>query len=87
VNAWNGGFVATVKVTAGGSAINGWNVAMNLGGSTVTSSWNTTRTGTGGTVQFANVSYNGRLNAAGSTEFGFQGTGSAPSGTPSCTAS
>jgi endo-1,4-beta-xylanase len=87
VNQWNGGFVVTVRVTAGG-AINGWNVAMTLpGGSAVTNAWNATRSGTGGSVSFANVSYNGRLNAGGTTEFGFQGTGTAPSGTPACTAS
>jgi hypothetical protein len=88
VNAWGGGFVATVRVTAGGSALTGWSVAMTLpSGTAVTNSWNTQATGTSGAVRFANASYNGRLNAGGSTEFGFQGTGTAPSGSPACTAS
>ncbi|GLX99885.1 endo-1,4-beta-xylanase [Actinoplanes sp. NBRC 101535] len=86
VNAWTGGFVATVKVTAGTAAITGWRVAATLpGGSAVTSTWNATAAGTSGTVTFTNASYNGRLTAGGSTEFGFQGTGTAPGTTPTCT--
>jgi endo-1,4-beta-xylanase len=38
-------------------------------------------------VRFANVSYNGRIAAGSSTEFGFQGTGAGPTATPACTAS
>ena len=87
VNSWNGGFVATVKVTAGGSAITGWNVGLTLpAGAAVTSAWNVTRTGTGGAVQFSNVAYNGTLGAGQSTEFGFQGTGAATGLTPTCRA-
>jgi hypothetical protein len=85
VNAWTGGFVATVKVTAGPAAINGWTVGLNLAsGAAVTSTWNANRSGTGGTQQFSNVTYNGRLGAGQSTEFGFQGTGSAGSLAPTC---
>ena len=87
VNSRNGGFVATVKVTAGASAITGWNVGLTLpAGTTVTSAWNVTRTGTGAAVQFANVAYNGALAAGQATEFGFQGTGSATGLTPTCRA-
>ncbi|MFI1994507.1 cellulose binding domain-containing protein [Actinoplanes sp. NPDC020271] len=86
-NAWTGGFVTTVRVTAGSSPVNGWSVAVTLpSGSAVTSSWNTQAAGSAGTVRFGNVSYNGQLAAGGSTEFGFQGTGTAPS-TAICTAS
>jgi endo-1,4-beta-xylanase len=86
VNAWTGGFVATVRVSAAG-AVNGWNVTMTLpSGTTVTGAWSTANSGTTGTVTFRNVDYNGRIAAGGSTEFGFQGTGAAPSGTPSCRA-
>ena len=55
---------------------------------TVTSAWNSSVTGSSGTVAFANLSYNGSVSAGGATAFGFQGTGSA-SGTVvnSCTAS
>ncbi|MEU4766539.1 endo-1,4-beta-xylanase [Actinosynnema sp. NPDC023794] len=88
LNSWNGGFVATVKVTAGSSGTNGWTVTTNLpSGASVTNSWNAERSGTTGAVQWRNVSYNGRLSAGMSTEFGFQGTGSASGITPTCAAS
>nr|MDT0662841.1 cellulose binding domain-containing protein [Micromonospora sp. DSM 115978] len=76
INQWNGGFVATVRVTAGSSRIGGWAVSVNLpSGATVTNTWNATRTGSGTAMRFTNVSYNGSLAAGQSTEFGFQGTG------------
>ncbi|GAA2577297.1 endo-1,4-beta-xylanase [Winogradskya consettensis] len=88
LNSWNGGYTATVKVTAGSAAVNGWAVTVNLpSGGAVTNAWNATSSGTSGTVTFANVSYNGQIPAGGSTEFGFQGTGSGPSATPTCRAS
>ncbi|MCA2214149.1 cellulose binding domain-containing protein [Jidongwangia harbinensis] len=88
VNAWTGGFVATVRVTAGPSAISGWNVGLTLpAGATVTNSWNANRSGTSGALQFSNVSHNGRLNAGQVVEFGFQGTGTSGTLTPTCTAS
>jgi endo-1,4-beta-xylanase len=77
-----------VRITAGSTALNGWSVALNLpSGSAVTNAWNAQASGTTGTVRFANVSYNGRVAAGGTTEFGFQGTGAAPNGAPVCTAS
>ncbi|MEU4442374.1 endo-1,4-beta-xylanase [Actinosynnema sp. NPDC050801] len=88
LNSWTGGFVATVKVTAGSSAINGWTVTTNLpSGVSVTNSWSADRSGNTGAVQWRNVSYNGRVAAGMSTEFGFQGTGSASGITPTCAAS
>jgi endo-1,4-beta-xylanase len=87
-NAWSGGFVTTVKVAAGSATLSGWSVSVTLpGGAAVTSAWNAQSSGTSGTVRFTNVSYNGRVVAGGSIEFGFQGTGTAPSGAPACTAS
>jgi endo-1,4-beta-xylanase len=87
LNSWNGGFVATVRVTAGSTPVNSWSVGLNLpSGAAVTNSWNADRTGTTGAVQFTSVSYNGRIAAGQSTEFGFQGTGSATGITPTCTA-
>ena len=82
LNQWNGGYVATVRVTAGSSPINGWTVSIPSAAN-VTNAWNTTRSGT----NFSNVSYNGRVNAGQTTEFGFQGTGTGPSGVGGCTAS
>ncbi len=85
VNAWNGGFVATVKVTAGAAGISSWNVGVTLAqGATVTNAWNANRTGTGNAAQFSNVSYNGRVGAGQSTEFGFQATGSSAGLNPTC---
>jgi endo-1,4-beta-xylanase len=87
LNQWAGGFVATVKVNAGASKLNGWTIGVTLpSGAAVTNSWNATATGSSGAVSFANVSYNGSVNAGASTEFGFQGTGVGPSATPTCTA-
>ncbi|MFF5077556.1 endo-1,4-beta-xylanase [Actinoplanes sp. NPDC000266] len=83
LNSWNGGFVATVRVTAGAAAISGWTVGIPLpAGGAITGIWNATNSG----GAFGNVSYNGRIPAGGSTEFGFQGTGSGPTATPTCSA-
>ncbi|WP_328347943.1 extracellular catalytic domain type 1 short-chain-length polyhydroxyalkanoate depolymerase [Micromonospora sp. NBC_00421] len=88
LNSWTGGFVATVKVTAGSSGTRGWTVSVPLpGGTSVTGTWSATASGASGTVRFTNVDYNGQLGAGQSTEFGFQGTGSAAGVTPTCTAS
>jgi len=87
LNQWTGGFVATVKVTAGSTALTGWTAGVTLpAGAAVTSAWNAQASGSSGTVSFTNVSYNGSVAAGSSTEFGFQGTGVGPSATPSCTA-
>jgi cellulose binding protein with CBM2 domain len=87
VNQWNGGFVATVRVTAGSTPLNGWTAGLTLpSGAAVTSAWNATATGSSGAVSFTNVAYNGSVPAGGYTEFGFQGTGTGPSATPTCTA-
>ncbi|MGV9980287.1 extracellular catalytic domain type 1 short-chain-length polyhydroxyalkanoate depolymerase [Micromonospora wenchangensis] len=88
LNSWTGGFVATVKVTAGSSGTRGWTVSMTLpSGSSVTGTWSATASGSSGTVRFTNVDYNGALGAGQSTEFGFQGNGSGAGMTPTCTAS
>ena len=87
VNQWTDGFVATVRVTAGASAITGWTVAMTLpSGASIVNSWETTRSGNTGAVQFTNVGHNGAVGAGQSTEFGFQGTGTGTGMTPTCTA-
>jgi Cellulose binding domain len=87
VNQWNGGFVGTVRVTAGSAAISGWTVSVNLpSGATVSNSWNVNRSGNSGAVQFTNVAYNGSLGAGASTEFGFQSTGTGTGLSPTCSA-
>ncbi|GID93057.1 beta-xylanase [Amorphoplanes digitatis] len=88
LNQWNGGFTAAVRVTAGSAAVNGWAVTLTMpSGTTVTNTWNAVAGGSSGTIRFANASYNPRIPAGGNTEFGFQGTGTGPSATPSCAAS
>jgi poly(3-hydroxybutyrate) depolymerase len=88
LDSWTGGFVATVRVTAGSAGTNGWTVSMTLPeGSSVTNTWNASASGSTGTVRFANVSYNGRIGPGQVTEFGFQGSGSGSGITPACTAS
>ncbi|SDT20277.1 endo-1,4-beta-xylanase [Actinoplanes derwentensis] len=87
LNSWNGGYTATVRVSAGSSAVSNWSVAVTVpSGGAVTSTWNATNSGTSGQVTFRNVSYNGQIAAGGFTEFGFQGTGTGPTATPTCTA-
>jgi len=87
LNSWNGGFVATVKVTAPSAALTGWTVGLTLpAGAAVTNTWSAQASGSTGSVSFGNVSYNGGVPAGSSTEFGFQGTGAGPTATPSCAA-
>ena len=72
-SAWAEGFIGSVKVTAG-AAISNWNVALTIpAGTAITNVWNGTRTGN----SVANATWNGKLAAGQSVEFGFQGTGSA----------
>jgi cellulose 1,4-beta-cellobiosidase len=89
-NAWGTGFTATVTVTAGSSAINGWKVSWTFGGNqSISNAWNATVTQSGSSVTAANASYNGSLGAGASTSFGFQASysGSNPVPTATCTAS
>ncbi|WP_431916379.1 cellulose binding domain-containing protein [Micromonospora wenchangensis] len=87
VNQWNGGFTASLRVTAGSAGTTGWTVSTTLaGGASVTNTWNATASGSTGTVRFTNVSYNGQLAPGQVTEFGFQGNGSGSGLTPTCTA-
>lgn len=88
LNQWTGGFVATVRVTAGSAGTNGWTVSMTLpSGASVTNTWSASASGSTGTVRFANASYNGRLESGQVTEFGFQGSGGGAGMTPDCTES
>ena len=87
LNQWTGGFVATVRVTAGSSPVTGWTATVTLpAGATVTNAWNANRSGTTGTVQFTNAGFNGSIAAGQSTEFGFQATGTGTGMTPTCAA-
>jgi cellulase/cellobiase CelA1 len=86
VDQWPGGFVANLTVTAGGSALSGWRVAIALpSGSAYSNGWSAVFSGSGSSLQAGNASYNGSLGAGQSTSFGFQGTGTASGLTLSCT--
>jgi endo-1,4-beta-xylanase len=86
LNQWNGGFVATVRITAGSSAISGWSVTTTLpSGASVTGSWNANRSGTSGAVYWTNVDYNGAVAPGQWTEFGFQATGTGSGIVAGCT--
>jgi endo-1,4-beta-xylanase len=85
LNSWTGGYVATIRVSAGSAPVNGWTVSVTLpSGSALTNAWSATNTGTTGAVTFRNVSYNGQIAAGAYTAFGFQGTGNGPTATPAC---
>lgn len=87
-NQWQGGFVGTVKVTAGAAAVSRWTVTITLpSGASIVNSWNTNRSANAGTIQFANAAHNGSIAPGQSTEFGYQGTGTGTGVTPSCTVS
>lgn len=85
-NTWPGGFQASVRVTAGAQAISGWTVSWRYAnGQAVTQAWNATVTTSSGTVTARNVSYNGALGAAASTEFGFLGSAQGTNEIPALT--
>ena len=74
VNAWNGGFIGSVKVSAPESAISRWTVSLTIpGGTSITNVWNGQLSGSAVT----SASWNWSVPARGSTDFGFQATGSA----------
>jgi predicted esterase len=86
VNTWADGYQGEVTVTAGNAAISGWTVRWTLGsGQTVTQVWNGTLSTGGSGVSVSNASYNGSLQAAGSTTFGFLGGGTPSSQALTCT--
>jgi hypothetical protein len=85
VNQWTGGFVTTMRVTAGAASIAGWTVTADLpSGAVITSGWNAGRSGDSGTVRFTNVGFNGAVAPGQSIEFGYQGTGTGTGTTVSC---
>jgi acetylxylan esterase len=86
-NSWQGGFVSTVRVTAGTAAISGWRVTMTLpSGTAITNLWNAQPSATSGTVTVTNMAYNGGVGAGQFTEFGFQGSGVGTGVTVGCSA-
>ena len=84
-SAWNGGFIGSVKVTAPESAVTRWTVGLTIpSGTAITNVWNGVLSGSSVTA----AAWNGSIAAKGSTEFGFQATGSATgTAVASCSAS
>jgi hypothetical protein len=72
---WTGGFVASVTITAGPSAIDGWTLKFRFpGDQQVTNAWNGVESQSGENVTITSESYNAGIPAGGSTSLGFQGT-------------
>ncbi|AEE45464.1 cellulose binding domain-containing protein [Cellulomonas fimi] len=82
---WQGGFVASVRVTAT-SPVSSWTVAVTLPGGAVQHAWSATATTSGSTATFANAAWNGTLAAGQQADLGFQGTGSPTASAVTCTA-
>ncbi len=80
VSTWQGGYQATVTVTAGASAITGWKATVD--GATITQAWNGTASGS----TITSAGWNGALAAGGTASAGFLGSGSSSGLTATCTA-
>ncbi|MCG8925250.1 cellulose-binding domain-containing protein [Lentzea sp. CC55] len=88
ISQWSGGFQAEARVTAGATAISGWQVDWTFAnGERINSSWNAALTTSGSTVTARNAAHNGIVGAGASTTFGFVASGTAGTPTPTCTAS
>ncbi|GHJ11377.1 hypothetical protein TPA0907_57440 [Micromonospora humidisoli] len=86
IGSWSGGFQGEVTVTAGSTAVDGWTARWQLGGGqSISQVWNGTLSTSGTTVTVRNAAYNGTLAPGTSTTFGFLGTGTPTSPSPTCT--
>jgi hypothetical protein len=80
---WSGGFVASVTITAGPTAIAGWTLQFRFpGDQQATNTWNGVETASGENVTITNESYNADIPAGGSTSLGFQGSWSTSDAAP-----
>ncbi|WP_329787586.1 lytic polysaccharide monooxygenase [Lentzea sp. DG1S-22] len=87
ISQWAGGFQAEARVTAGATAISGWQVDWTFAnGERINSSWNAALTTSGTTITARNAAHNGSVGAGASTTFGFVASGTAGTPTPTCTA-
>ena len=87
-SSWSGGFQATVTVTAGSTAINGWKVVWTFAdGEQISQLWSATYAASGSTVTAQNVSWNGALAANASTSFGYTASGTPGPVSVTCTSS
>jgi len=83
-NVWGGGFTANVTVANTGTAAwTSWTAGFAFpGDEKITSSWNANVTQSGANVTATSMSYNGGIAPGATTSFGFQGTWSASSASP-----
>jgi mannan endo-1,4-beta-mannosidase len=81
---WDGGFVANLDITNGGSSsISGWTLGFGLpSGQVITSGWNATYSQSGSSVTVKDAGYNSVINAGQTVSVGFQGTFSGSNGLP-----
>lgn len=80
---WAGGFTASIAITAGSSAIDGWTLRFTFpGNQQITNTWNGVESQSGETAAISNQSYNASIAAGGSTSLGFQGTWTASDAAP-----
>lgn len=85
-SSWQGGFQATVTVTAGSRVTSGWTVSWTLAsGQSISQVWNGTLTTSGSAVTVRNVSWNGALEPGGHAEFGLIASGTAAVPVLTCT--
>lgn len=76
---WGGGFLAQLAITPLGSASGGWKIEAALPeGSAVTSMWNAELEQHGSTIIMTNTPWNGTIEAGGSAQVGFVGSGEPP---------
>jgi endoglucanase len=74
-NDWGSGFTATVTITNGPAAVNGWTLTFPYtAGQKVSQAWSATVTQSGTQVTATNTSWNGSLPAGGTVSFGFNAT-------------
>lgn len=75
VNAWPGGFTAEVRITNGGTALNGWTLTFNVGSNVqLSQGWSAEWSQSGTQITARNAPWNGDLPAGGTVSIGYQGT-------------
>ncbi|WP_444665247.1 pectate lyase family protein [Cellulomonas sp. CW35] len=79
VNAWAGGYQATVTVTARDGAIASWRTTHTLSDPTAVQGWNGTFTQSGTALTVSSTPWNGALPPGGTASYGWVGSGAAPS--------
>ncbi|ALO91589.1 Glucan 1,4-beta-glucosidase [Streptomyces hygroscopicus subsp. limoneus] len=87
-SSWQGGYQAEVTVeNTGSTALTGWSVDWDLGGSRVTSLWNGSLTTAGSRATVRDAAFNGSLRPGDTTTFGFTAEGTAGTPAPHCAGS